>query len=379
VTITRRRFLVTAVAAPLVGVAGCAREPEPAPTPAAACVDQPADARADAADRPRPEFDSEVEAYAWELAGVALLGTALVEKGLADQALVETDRDQLRATLEARLDGSSPAEGVPGLIRTDFETGAVVRVEGWIISETEARLAVLHRLLAGPAAPAPVAEQPDFENATVCQFLDLDRWGPQKTTAGEGFNVQRDGHFGNWFIFRDTVPDGLRIYLDGTALRTTRKDNVATTAIYDPLASRMIMAPGEHEFWAYDVTRNRKQRLGAFRVEGRPQTARLENGELAAALCPVVNWGPGSTAAGEVFNPQPDGNGALWFRTACSPRQLQVFLGDTPLEVTRRPSDNLVTAKLLDPGLLDSPGSLPVRFVDAGTGESIEVGRFLIR
>jgi hypothetical protein len=54
-------------------------------------------------------------------------------------------------------------------------------------------------------APAPIAEPAESTKLTVIH------WGPEKTKAGEAFNVQADGNSGIWFELDREVPPGTSI------------------------------------------------------------------------------------------------------------------------------------------------------------------------
>lgn len=57
------------------------------------------------------------------------------------------------------------------------------------------------------AAPAPMPEP----GSVVPSAVTIIKWGPERTKAGEPFNVQADGNSGIWFELDAAVPAGTSI------------------------------------------------------------------------------------------------------------------------------------------------------------------------
>lgn len=117
--ITRRRFAAAAAALPALGV----------PWPAAAARNGRGDDR---------------------LAALAELGRLALARGVA-----EADDPQLQALMGLLSPPGRAADRLRQAIAEDFARGAIVRLDGWVLSATEVRLGVLAHLgWTDPGRPA---------------------------------------------------------------------------------------------------------------------------------------------------------------------------------------------------------------------------------
>ncbi|MEM9305012.1 MAG: hypothetical protein AAGE01_23075, partial [Pseudomonadota bacterium] len=67
-------------------------------------------------------------------------------------------------------------------IRSEYAAARLVAVAGWLLAETECRLAALNALIRGHTAVSAAA--PTAANAREETFLDVAHWGPQETRVG---------------------------------------------------------------------------------------------------------------------------------------------------------------------------------------------------
>lgn len=255
-------------------------------------------------------------------------------------------------------------------MRSDFEQGALVDVEGWQLSRTECLLAALGAREQGFGEARPYATDQWQEG----QFVEVERWGPKSTVEGERFNPQPDGHAGIWVAVRD-APATTRFWFDGELQRTEVRADVVTSGLRDEGLERVLGNPGEYRVALVDTATGILQPLGVFVVQPRPPMARTEAGRESEVFCQVENWGPREARAGSTFNEQPTGDSAFWVRIACAPAGAELLLEDRALPTTVR--SELVTARVPDSEQLQA-GKYTLRLGDPSTGERVEVGTFRV-
>ena len=90
----------------------------------------------------------------------------------------------------------------------------------------------------------------------------------------------------------------------------------------------------------------------------------------------LQRWGPQSSAVGEPFNPQPNGNSALWFRFQGLDGYpgYRVYFGSLQLSTAINGKAQLITASLR-PAQLEqlnaAPGNVPIYLVDPVRGKQL--------
>lgn len=98
-------------------------------------------------------------------------------------------------------------------------------------------------------------------------------------------------------------------------------------------------------------------------------------------IAKISAWGPQKTTQGQTFNPQPNGNSALWFNTTglTGPHYV-VFFGKYPTHSTVHAS-GLITADLLPVEALEATqetGTIPIYLVDSRKYIKQKMGEFTI-
>ncbi len=95
----------------------------------------------------------------------------------------------------------------------------------------------------------------------------------------------------------------------------------------------------------------------------------------------ITAWGPQTTSQGQAFNPQPNGNSALWIKTAdLTGANYVVFFGKYPTHSTVHAS-GLITADLLPAEAIEATqatGTTPVFLVDSRKKIKQKIGMFTI-
>jgi len=268
-----------------------------------------------------------------------------------------------------RIDGPTLVERLAERTERDFADDALFEHDGWLLSETEARLAALHVALLGPAASQ--ARAPSFDAATEAELVRLERYNPKEVTQGEPLTHPGLPENVIWFATAEPPPPRFRVYIDGSSIPVNARDNGFSVRVSDPLRQRLFEAPGEHALWLYDPVVDRRQRLGALTVVA----AAGDSG----GFCDVEAWGPQQTRAGEPFNKQPDGASAFWLRIACFPPTTVVTLAGVELKTTLRPDDGLITTHINNHALYREAGEYPVALLDTATGKARPVGTFIVR
>lgn len=100
-------------------------------------------------------------------------------------------------------------------------------------------------------------------------------------------------------------------------------------------------------------------------------------------LLELEDWGPRSGVATEPFNPQPNGNSALWFRfSRLEEKGFTVFFGGHRMITSIHPGRNMITASLTPSQTVigtASEGGIPITLVDFPGGRKQHLGWFTVR
>ncbi len=310
-----------------------------------------------------------VEVDLWLAASPTLLA-------LGAQVPAATNPTELITRL--RSDLALPAIGVVELqllqqnasraIARNFADDELEIVDGWLLASIEVKLGQLAALVSGGRSAAEVKEErPDWQTAEIAP---VEHWGPQSTEVNQPFNTQSDGHCGMWFRIRG-APTWAVIVIDGQEMPTTVLDDVVTSGLFGELQVRMLANPGSYPIELVDKIRRVRQPIGDFVVTPRPQRWQREDGSESAVFCPVHEWGPNLTVAGEPPNPQPDGSSGLWFKLECAPPEAVVELNGTPLPSAVQP--DLITTRV-DAALYSQPGGHRLSLYDPVSGERMQIG-----
>ena len=161
---------------------------------------------------------------------------------------------------------------IGGKVEQDFAEGRLCRVDGWQLSATECRLAALAFLFqkAGGRIDMPWDDDlgPISELPVVVE-ASLERWGPRRTAAGKGFNVQADGSSALWFRFASLDPHPYEVYFGASPLRTTvvPRRNLITATVTKGQVRRLTSKPGEIPIHLVNTAQGVKQLMGLFLVK----------------------------------------------------------------------------------------------------------------
>ncbi|WP_339896784.1 hypothetical protein [uncultured Gilvimarinus sp.] len=286
----------------------------------------------------------------------------------------------LANALKNKLDLNNAAldEQLFKLIQQDFSSNKTVAIEGWSLSETESQLAALRYLV--------IADNPDNvailraqEKAKLQaglkegEIAPLKNWGPRKTTQGQKFNEQSDGHSGLWFQFSG-APSHAKIMIDGELVRTVVNESVVTSGLFGEMQERILATPGEYDIALVDPIKNIKQPIGSLTVKADPRMAKRQ-GKRDSVFCSVSDWGPRKTTIGKPNNEQPDGAEGIWVKTSCLPSNAQIMLEDDLLPTTAREFGATTSIPM---ALLESPGERTLYFFDQVSQEKVKIGTLLI-
>jgi hypothetical protein len=300
-------------------------------------------------------------------------------------AEVRTQADLTGVLVQTLQQATGPADGslhqrLAKLVAQDFAEQRICFIEGWHLSATECRLAGLAVLASGDAAGKRLEARRDspasrLDALQVAQFVTVQNWGPRSTTRGVPFAVQPDGHSALWFQV-DKPPPLLAVFVGGIRVSISSGLNVITAAIYGRDYEQLVSTAGRHEVVFVDLINNKKQTVGFFQVEQRPDAATLRDGTSSRVFCRPAGWGPRETSIGKPVNIQPDGSSAFWVQIGCAPPAAKLVVGGRTLETTFH--NGVVTAALKDVSAFAAPGQLPVVLVDPKSKEEVAVGEFVI-
>lgn len=308
---------------------------------------------------------SEVDRWLTSSPTLLALGAQLpAPPGAADLATRLRTELSLPASGEVALDQFQ--HKARAAIAQSFADDELDMVDGWLLAPTELMLGQLAFLVSGGRAAEEVRSIPPAWQQG--EIAPLERWGPQSTKANEPFNTQADGHSGLWFRFTG-APIGAVIVIDGEEMPTTVLEDIVTSGLFGALQTRMLANPGSYPVELVDPMRRIRQPIGDFVVLPVPEKWRTC--EESAVFCPVRDWGPNSTAAGTVPNPQPDGSNGLWFKLECAPPEAVVELDGKALPTAHRPG--MITTRV-DASLYAREGSYQLDLHDPVSGERMPIG-----
>jgi len=304
--------------------------------------------------------------YASAMLAISFIGPTCIERsgfdaGTSDAQVIS----ELNGALQARIDQTAPDSEIPealdALIRSDFEAGRLVEVDGWQLSATECSLAALAAAIQGIRSPQ--TPQPDeVRLGTVAKIVD---WGPRSTLQGKKFNEQADGHCGLWFK-TEGAPASTAVLFDGVPQATQIYPDLLTSGISGQQMHEVLSHPGVYPVELLDRSRQIRQPVGEFEVV--PSAASVAPGQAAA--CGIFTWGPTTAAAGQPFNEQPGGASAFWVKTDCAVTGAVLELDGEPLKTTLYPQK--LTASV-PAGHKLGPGEHPLTLLLPG-GERLPVG-----
>jgi len=299
--------------------------------------------------------------------GVGFVGPTCRQRLALDSVeLTQALLQRLRATGQARL-----GDALHAVIAEDFARAEIEDIAGWQLSRSECLLAAL----AAHEQGLQTAQTYGLADIRDGVFVQIDNWGPQSTVRGQVFNRQPDGHGGIW-IRAYNAPAATQLWFENTPLYTIVGPEVLTSGLHGDLLEEVIQTPGSYRLSLVDPIQRLRQPLGTFIVEEAKPLAVLVDGSMSTVFCQVEGWGPDSTKAGEVFNPQPSGSAAFWVRIGCAPGTAQLLLGDWPLITTVH--SGLVTAQVPNFAEL-GPGVYPLLLHDHDSGERLLIGEFVAR
>jgi len=243
-------------------------------------------------------------------------------------------------------------------VQRDYLSNNLLNVEGYLLSHTEAlfvRYALEKQGLVGVAYEAPAPVVTDGYIASDVKF------GPNFTVVGQIFNEQPDGHGGIWVQAKNT-PAGTVIMVNDRPIKTRRKPEALTGAIYGEELRSLIAKPAKHRIALFVPDTGIRQDLGEFEVRPRPPPAVTESGTASSVFCEIHEWSVKSENGGE----------KIVVRTLCGPRSSALYIGE--LALTTKVFQHTVEA-ILDRSVL-SLEQYPLRLVDVHSGEAIFLGNF---
>ena len=242
-------------------------------------------------------------------------------------------------------------------VRKDYALGNVVQVEQYLLSQSEAlfvRYALEKQGLVGATYMAPTPEIVDGHIASDVKF------GPSYTVVGKIFNEQPDGHGGLWVQAKNTPP-GTVILVNNQRIKTRRKPEVLTGAVYGEDLQALIAQSAKHTIALFVPDTGIRQVLGEIEVRPRPPAAMMEDGRPSTVFCEVDEWSVRKEKNGE----------EIVVETLCGPRSSTIYLGELALKT--RVKQRTIEA-FLDRSLL-RPEEYPLRLVDVQSGEAIHLGQ----
>ncbi|WP_154224227.1 hypothetical protein [Marinicella rhabdoformis] len=253
-------------------------------------------------------------------------------------------------------------------IQNDFRLKQITTFNNWQLSNTEALIIAAAIELRGIETTRE--SKKIFENAPFEPFLSITAWGPQETYQGVKFNEQSDGHCGLWFVL-DEIPEGLQLYINGKKSRLVYGEKGFTSGIYEHV-DEFINRVGDSEIIVYDEINHRKEHIGTFKVLPAFELHQYPDGKKSKVFSSVKKWGPQNIQAGEIFNPQPSGNAAFWFKVNSLSNHIQLkFQNQTFLTTVRK---DIITSSIPEKYVPTESGQYPVSLFSAEHNETYEVG-----
>ena len=218
---------------------------------------------------------------------------------------------------------------------------------------------------AGSASAAPVE--------TLDELIVSGQWSP---LVGETYLKQLRGE--------DSSAETIRSMLEA-ALQATGATDIPDQAM---LAVEQDFRDGrlcELDGWVLSLNECRLSALAY--LSGWPATEEQTLGPLVglreSELLELEDWGPRSGAPTEPFNPQPNGNSALWFRfSRVEEKRFMVFFGGHRMITAIHPDRNIITAGLTPSQsaiATASEGGIPITLVDFSGGRKQHLGWFTVQ
>ena len=268
------------------------------------------------------------------------------------------------------------ADAIRMIVASDYLEQRHVEIDGWRVSEFEYDLLILSAWVHQKSESSHASPAQDPASARVADILEIREWGPRSICIDNRTGIQRSGSPGIWVAFEGEAPSGIALLIDGVVTPVALGNNTLSARI-DPEKDRSIMAEaGRYSIELYDPFQGVRQYVGTCVVRDAPGRSKSGMGIASSVFSAVDDWGPRSTRVGKPFNVSVDGASVLWVSTFCAPQDTMVTLGDQRLEATV--GGSVISAKLINPHLLNSPGRLPLRIFDPITQESVYVGDFVI-
>ncbi len=311
------------------------------------------------------------------LGGAGVLGEwIIVEHPDYDQPIVDLTQ-QLRSRLQLPADGPVPAaqfsEQLQQSIQQDFAAAALLAVQNWQLTRTEALVAVLRFKTAGVSAGA-IAQAPIEQ-----QIVKIANWGPRTTTAGTLPNSFGEGFSALWFD-ADNAPRWAQIEINNRRLFTTYRENRVLVASFQgqrEFQQQLFSQPGEYPITLHDDMSNSWQHVGNF-VVTEAAANELETTVAAEnpAFCKVKNWGSRQTTAGVAKHPQKDGSMGVWIDIDCAPADTRLSVNEQSFKTH---SSNGVITSNIPPEMFQQPGELSLSLVSESAGTQLEIGVLVIQ
>jgi hypothetical protein len=301
----------------------------------------------------------------------ALLGNVYTNEALASVTeQFEAPYTQLEAQLDVSADIRLEAlkDALTRAIRADFSMGRVLIIDQWHLSQTEALL--LASAIEAFGFKQDDAIEKNFANARQEDFVVIENWGPRETYQGVKFNEQPDGHCGIWIVAQD-LPDGVEVYLNGVKNPSFSSEKGITTGIYREVDA-FLQRVGTTEIVLYDAINHRKQTVGTFEVLPPFTHHRYADGTTSKVFGELTGWGPDRVRVGEVFNQQPNGHAALWFKVNSTESQINIEFNNERFKATVR--KDLITVSFHPDYLPVEPGRYPVWIISEAHNERLLAG-----
>ncbi len=302
------------------------------------------------------------------------LKNLVVPIGLLDIAKQFPNAEQtlLQRFGEKNISESVFIELIKDAISDDYRQGNWQSIHQWLLSYTECLLIAAYIHVIGIIQQQ--IQQKTFDNAPFEDFLIVNNWGPRETHQGVKFNEQPDGHCGIWAQI-ENMPDGMRVFIGGKERNLFFNEKGFTSGIYDEVED-FINRVGLSEIVIYDEINHRKQKIGDFEVLPPFDFYQFPDGRSSQVFGPVRKWGPNPVNIGDVFNKQPNGQAAFWFRIDSMSNQIRMIFNGESFKATVR--KGLITSSLSSDYLPTKPGMYEVKLQDLVTDEVILVGELQV-
>ena len=187
------------------------------------------------------------------------------------------------------------------------------------------------------------------------QPIKITKFGPLKTTEGQGFNIQPFGGSSIWINTENITNESIVAVWGTTQLKTVVFVNkqLVTAAVPNELFKKT----GTFKIYIIDTENNIKSNEVLFNVEKKKSHNKSNNLQ-------IIKFGPTYTKAKQKFNIQPNGESAIWIRTeGINSKSIVAVWKDTKLVSTVYIDKQLVTAAVPDK-LFAFPGVYKIYLYD---------------